>query len=161
LYTNLLVSLLRDDGGVVYLNGTEILRSNISPLPAFDTLALNAPDDGTIPDFARVSTAALRNGTNVVAAEVHQATRNSSDLGFDLELIGLTRGPNRPQLSIARSGTNVVLSWPANFSGFTLESSTSLGGTWSTAAGTTGIQNGEYRQTNLVTGSTWFFRLQD
>src|SRR6185295_3827599 len=30
LYTNLIVRLLRDDGGVVYLNGTEVFRSNMT-----------------------------------------------------------------------------------------------------------------------------------
>src|SRR5215211_7805294 len=42
--TNLVVSLLRDDGGVVYLNGSEIFRSNM-PDPqtviTYNTVALN------------------------------------------------------------------------------------------------------------------------
>ena len=36
------LSVIRDDGVVVYLNGTEVLRNNIGADPAFNTLATTA-----------------------------------------------------------------------------------------------------------------------
>jgi len=46
--------------------------------------------------------------------------------------------PVAPALSIARSGGNVVVSWPAGTTGFTLESAPSLQGPWSPVAGVSG-----------------------
>src|ERR1043165_4060661 len=68
-FTNLTVSLLRDDGGVVYLNGTEIFRNNM-PTPGpilFNTLASgNAqPADETVTFYSgAVSPSLLVNGAN-------------------------------------------------------------------------------------------------
>jgi len=69
--TNLAVRLLRDDGGVVYLNGTEIFRSN---MPSNDitylTFALGAvpPGDETSNFYAKaVEPVLLAPGPNVLA----------------------------------------------------------------------------------------------
>ena len=44
--------------------------------------------------------------------------------------------PQLPALSIARTGTQVTLSWDTAASGYTLESTTDLvGGTWTPVAG--------------------------
>ena len=82
-FDRLQVQLLRDDGAVVYLNGTEVLRDN---LPAgtitHTTLALTAvggADERTYFAFT-VSAAYLVEGTNVLAVEVHQAA--GDDLGM-------------------------------------------------------------------------------
>ncbi|NTX39270.1 hypothetical protein HUA78_33035 [Myxococcus sp. CA033] len=87
--SNMVLRLLRDDGAVVYLNGQEVLRSN---LPA-GTVTASTLASTVIADSAELtwhSTAvpvtALIAGTNVLAVEVHQSTLNSSDLSFDLEL---------------------------------------------------------------------------
>ncbi|HUF64181.1 MAG TPA: hypothetical protein VMN36_19045 [Verrucomicrobiales bacterium] len=91
-FSQLELELQRDDGAVVYLNGAEIARSN---MPAgeirFDTRALNTVNDEAEEVFHGflVPAEALRSGRNVVAAEVHQVNRTSSDLGFDLRLKGL------------------------------------------------------------------------
>jgi hypothetical protein len=88
--------LLRDDGGVVYLNGTEVFRSDsLPPAPlaiTYATLATNynggtAPPDNTI-DRINLSTSLLLPGTNVVAVEIHQQAQSSSDLSFDFSLTG-------------------------------------------------------------------------
>ena len=81
------VELRRDDGAIVYLNGTEIVRSN---MPAGEvtaaTFAFNAADDGNnLHPFTR-SAESLVAGTNVLAVEVHQVNTTSSDLSFDLLL---------------------------------------------------------------------------
>jgi hypothetical protein len=87
-FTQLALRLLRDDGAVVYLNGTELVRDN---LPAGTiTSSTNAQTFVTGPattafnDFT-VPVGALRSGDNVIAVEVHQAL-DSKDLAFDLGL---------------------------------------------------------------------------
>ena len=81
------IRLKRDDGGVVYLNGTEIGRSSM-PAGAIDylTLANNASDDGAGFHTLGVPANLFIDGNNVIAVEVHQSSDGSSDLQFDLEL---------------------------------------------------------------------------
>lgn len=66
-----------------------------------------------------------------------------------------------PRLSIRTDGTELVLSWPAVVSGFTLESKASLGtpGGWSAVPGTPTLVAGEY-QVRLTPASGAFFRLR-
>ena len=81
------VTLRRDDGAIVYLNGTEIVRSNMPEGDVnHDTFAFNASDDGDSLHEYTVSVDALVDGDNVLAVEVHQVNATSSDLSFDLGL---------------------------------------------------------------------------
>ena len=81
------IVLRRDDGAIVYLNDTEILRSN---MPAGEvtaaTFAFNAGDDGQNLHEFTLSADSLVAGDNVLAVEVHQVNTESSDLSFDLAL---------------------------------------------------------------------------
>jgi uncharacterized repeat protein (TIGR03806 family) len=98
LYTNLLVRLLRDDGAVVYLNGTEVLRTNLPDGPvSSSTLALADVDGDDESNFieARLAPSLLAEGTNVIAVEVHQSSPVSDDLSFDLALLGYVRAAAR------------------------------------------------------------------
>ena len=89
-YSALTVRLLRDDGGVVYLNGVEVFRSN---MPAgfvnYQTLAAasipNADESRFFP--AVIDPSLLVRGVNVVAVEIHQASFTSADISFDLDLV--------------------------------------------------------------------------
>jgi hypothetical protein len=100
-FTNAAVALLRDDGAVVYLNGTELFRSNMRPGPVgYSTSASNTVsgvDERTYFTNA-INPALLREGTNVLAVEVHQIDVGSSDLCFDLALTAW-RAPRSPPLS--------------------------------------------------------------
>ncbi len=92
-FAALLINVLKDDGAVLYVNGTEVFRVN---MPAGSigatTRALDAVENAqesfyyshTVPPSLLVA------GTNVLAVEVHQASSLSSDLRFDLELQGST-----------------------------------------------------------------------
>ncbi|HTF88340.1 MAG TPA: metallophosphoesterase family protein [Planctomycetota bacterium] len=102
LYASLRVRLLRDDAAVVYVNGVEIVRSNLDPgVPVtFLSQALTGvtqAEEDTFYSF-HAPAAALVAGSNVIAVEIHQNNPSSPDLSLDLELIGnttpiLTRGP--------------------------------------------------------------------
>ena len=86
---SLTLRLKRDDGAAVYLNGTEIARSNLDDGAGASTLAastVDAQSEGHYSEFP-VPASLLVAGDNVLAAEVHQGSAGSSDLIFDLQLI--------------------------------------------------------------------------
>ncbi|MEX2187874.1 MAG: tandem-95 repeat protein, partial [Pirellulales bacterium] len=91
-FTELTLRLVRDDGAAVYLNGVEIVRDNLAPDADFSTPALGAT--GTENAFFEypVNPATLVAGDNVLAVEIHQAGPTSSDISFDLELLGVAPG---------------------------------------------------------------------
>jgi parallel beta-helix repeat protein len=81
------MSLKRDDGAIVYINGQEVVRSNM-PEGSVDetTLAVGATsDENAFRDFS-IDKGVLKVGENIIAVEVHQANLTSSDLSFDLQL---------------------------------------------------------------------------
>lgn len=90
-FTTLNLSLVRDDGAVVYINGVEVWRTNM-PTGAigYKTLASTAVDG--VNESAWFSTtlnpSALVAGSNVIAVEVHQNAATSSDVSFNLQLTG-------------------------------------------------------------------------
>ncbi|HKX60209.1 MAG TPA: Ig-like domain-containing protein, partial [Verrucomicrobiae bacterium] len=89
-YTNLLVELLRDDGAVVYLNGTEIVRDN---MPGGTVLYSTYASDSSSADAYRPTTipaTLLVAGNNVLGVEIHQANATSSDIVMDVGLSGLS-----------------------------------------------------------------------
>ena len=98
--TNLKARLLRDDGAVVYLNGVEAFRQNMpTGEVTFATFAPGAVanlDESTFFDSS-INPALLMTGANLLAVEIHQTATNSSDISFDLQLIG------NPQPQIAFS----------------------------------------------------------
>ena len=100
LYLALELGVIRDDGAVVYLNGTEVYRSNMPEgLIGFDTTTSSSVS-GSSEDaiFTKLVDAAnLQAGNNVLAVEVHQRSGTSSDIGLDVQLLEtdriLIRGP--------------------------------------------------------------------
>ena len=113
-FTTLTVSLLRDDGGIVYLNGNEVFRSNL-PLGPVDSsvLATNAlPEDETTRFYSKaIDITALHPGTNIAAVEIHQSSASSSDLSFDLKLSG-NPVSTAPLLKHFRTISTVASSFP-------------------------------------------------
>lgn len=88
IFTQLHIQLLRDDGGVLYLNGQEVMRSN---LPAGDLTANSLAEKVVESDpfaFQTIPASYLRTGKNVIAASIHQQLPSSSDLSFDLTITG-------------------------------------------------------------------------
>ncbi|HVF46109.1 MAG TPA: hypothetical protein VNA17_00935, partial [Pyrinomonadaceae bacterium] len=100
-FTNLTLNILRDDGAVIYLNGAEVFRTNMpAGTVGYQTLAPVAIGgaDETVFIQATLNASLLVPGANVLAVEIHQSSGNSSDISFDLDLIGqtgasVTRGP--------------------------------------------------------------------
>ena len=77
-------------------------------------------------------------------------------------------GPNvllapLPNLSVTLSGSSVVLTWPLNVPGFTLESTTNLQQAavfWVPVTNAPVLQNGQHSVTMPILNSSQFFRLQ-
>ncbi|WP_161627178.1 LamG-like jellyroll fold domain-containing protein [Flavobacterium subsaxonicum] len=95
-YGSLIFDVLRDDGVVVYVNGTEAFRMNMPTGDiAYNTYASSTVGDADESTFFQAITAnLLQDGENVIAVELHQATASSSDLGFDMKV-----GFNYPPLA--------------------------------------------------------------
>lgn len=90
-YTGLELELLRDDGAVVYLNGTKILSSNMRTsdvtYATYSIDVVGSPAQNTYFAYSTNAAHLLRVGANTVAVEVHQCNATSSDLYFDLDIV--------------------------------------------------------------------------
>ncbi|MEM7384509.1 MAG: S41 family peptidase [Verrucomicrobiota bacterium] len=91
----LVFKLRADDGAALYLNGRELLRSNL-PAGRIDrnTLASVALSDDVENEYLGfiVPASVLDAGPNVLAVEVHQGSSSSSDLCLDLEIAAYQKG---------------------------------------------------------------------
>ncbi len=115
----------RDDGVVIYLNGTELFRDTMpAGSPTYLTYASGTIGGGDEVTFlSSFFTNALLAGTNVIAVEIHQGNATSSDISFDLGFFSYDSLP----YSIARgpylqnaTPTNIVVQWRTQFAGDSL-----------------------------------------
>ncbi|MGC8887410.1 MAG: hypothetical protein ACP5MG_09670 [Verrucomicrobiia bacterium] len=114
-YENLTVLLRRDDGGIVYINGVEVFRSNMPSGTniTYTTTASGAASDDGYTWFSTVAPATmLVGGTNVCAVEIHQANSTSSDVSFDLQL--KAKKKSQLKVSLTKFGKGAVLDWNAD-----------------------------------------------
>ena len=118
LVTNLLISALHDDGIAVYLNGAEVFRRNLAAGAAYTDVAPTAVSglDESINFYSSTTNGSLLvNGTNLLAVEIHQSGASSSDISFDLELIGDLASPNvLPSVSIVAPASGAILAAPGS-----------------------------------------------
>lgn len=86
--TEWLANYLLDDGGVIYINGSEVFRTPSMPAGAIETTTLSGLGDesGFLTGNLNLS-GVLVEGTNSIAVEVHQNTLESSDVGFQVQLL--------------------------------------------------------------------------
>jgi hypothetical protein len=97
-YEGLNLYVWRDDGVIVYLNGEEVLRNNLSPSYVdFDTLAISEITENTLLQLT-IPAGLLLEGSNCIAAEVHLANTNDEDCLFDLKLAGILKDPETTEL---------------------------------------------------------------
>ena len=106
-YDSLIAYTLADDGIVMYINGVEVLRRNVALPGSYSSLAtvdISGTDEmkyirNVIPNLL------LNNDTNTVAIEIHQSSVSSSDLVFDMQLIGKNKYPITSNFPISK-GSN-------------------------------------------------------
>jgi hypothetical protein len=122
---DLTVNVLRDDGAVVYLNGREIFRDNLPEgvtilASTWANTAIGGADEQTFISKP-VSTTLLHAGSNTLAVEMHQANAGSSDLSFDLELVGSVSSQNVAPIVNAGPDLSLTLPASANLSGSVID----------------------------------------
>jgi rhamnogalacturonan endolyase len=123
----------RDDAAVIYLNDTEIWRdTNItsgvitSTTPALVALGGADETNWLTLDLPTGTRSLLVQGWNTIAAEVHNQSLTSSDIGFNFELTGQVIISAPPRLAISREGGGIALAWPSDASYFALHSASNL-----------------------------------
>ena len=120
-FTALILDIEFDDGFVCYVNGTEAGRFNMGAPGeefAFDdtsTAGHEATDEPTTFDIS-AGLAALQDGNNVIAFEVHNTNATSSDLVFNARITGSTdiEALCPTSLTCARRADGVQLDWVNN-----------------------------------------------
>lgn len=89
-----LLDYVFDDGAIIYVNGTEVFRSPGIPAGQVTTTTLSELGDETGRTSSPVDlSGVLVQGPNTIAVELHQATLDSSDVGFSLELLPASESP--------------------------------------------------------------------
>ena len=158
-----------DDGAVFYLNGAEIYRLRMPPLPAPIVNATSAPSqtcpnslspgDAVCADGWSVSGDFLTNlvvGDNVLAVEVHNYSAGgfpSHAVTFGMALDYTEPNYVPPQLSIQQSNSALTVSWSRG--GFTLQQAGSPAGPWTNAPGP--VVSSPFSMTN--SSAPLYFRL--
>ncbi|GBF74286.1 alpha-1,2-mannosidase [Paenibacillus sp. 598K] len=80
---SLAARLIHDDGAIIYLNGEEIIRTNMSEgAVGYDTYANATVGNERNWLTYEIDPKRLVDGTNVIAAEVHQVNESSSDIAY-------------------------------------------------------------------------------
>ncbi len=106
-YNAVNLSMYRDDGAVVYVNGVEVWREHMpGGTISYNTRANNPAiggSDETTPVNRSIPISAFVTGENVIAVELHQQSPTSSDMTFNMQAeleiyvppvpVNLTRGP--------------------------------------------------------------------
>ncbi len=163
-FLSVTLGLIRDDGAAVYLNGTEIFRSNLptGTLTAATraSASVGGTDETTVFE-ASVDPKWFRVGTNVLAVEVHQYAPDSSDLRFALQLNGLLRpsSATSPRLEFSAGSEQLRLSWPVTAVGFELQETKSLATPWFLSDETISAEAGQNVAAPRLTDDLRFFRL--
>jgi len=89
-FASIQLNVLRNDGIVVYINGVERYRNNMpTGAIAYNTLA----SSDIVPGAAEAASFNLNNsffttGVNTIAVELHLRATNSTNMSFDLQLLG-------------------------------------------------------------------------
>lgn len=117
-FTGFTANVKRDDGIIVYVNGTEVYRNNLAAgAVGYTTLATVASDDGATAQSFTIATARFLAGNNTIAVEIHQSSLNSTDISFDMELLGTPVPANTTLITYGSSwkyrdiGTNPGTTW--------------------------------------------------
>ncbi|HWB03374.1 MAG TPA: Ig-like domain-containing protein [Verrucomicrobiales bacterium] len=149
------LSIIYDDGAVIFLNGSEFTRTVTMPSAAtapdvaFDFYTASNSSNNATETFP-LPVASLLDGPNLFAVELHQTTPSSSDISFNLRL-RLTR--NTPASLLANDtdsdpGTTLTISSNTNPSHGTLSLNPNGTFTYTPAVGYLGADSFTYRCTD-------------
>lgn len=165
----LLLKLQRDDGAVVYLNGQEVLRSNMPDgtidYATFAQSSVGGDNENTFFEFL-IPSGQLISDTNLLAVEIHQTSLTSSDISFNVELSTTNQTPpafrKAPYLIFSGMSTEMILLWQLfNTSSCSVEWGTNttynLGNQLTTEYGTD--HQHAITLTNLTNSTKYYYRV--
>jgi acid phosphatase type 7 len=163
LYDTYALRVKRDDGIVVYFNGTEVYRSNMTGAVNYLTPAIFATDDGVDWQLANLASCVIpTTGSLTIAVEIHQSDASSSDISFNLELtstnvpIALSRGP---YLQMA-TPTSMQFRWRTDtFADSKVSFGTSAGSLTSSVTNTASVQDHIITITGLTPNTQYFYSI--
>ncbi|MFC4401171.1 purple acid phosphatase family protein, partial [Mariniflexile soesokkakense] len=169
LYQSIDLEAIRDDGMIVYLNGTEIWRDNM-PVGAVTYSTPSDSDAGStegVWQSINIPSTLLVNGTNIISIEVHNTSLGSSDLALDFKLtpsavpVGaptITRGPLLQTLT----PTSVIIKWTTNNPTDTkINYGTTLGALSSNVSNGSSVTNHEITLTGLTPNTKYYYDIAD
>src|SRR5665213_2242166 len=137
--------------GTVFAVNTD--GTGFTNLHNFTALSNSTNSDGTDPFAGLILSGNTLYGTTELGGY------NDNGTVFSLSL-GSVSAP-APTLTIVPSGANVILTWPTNAAGFTLQSTTNLVSpvVWRTVSPGPVVVNGQYAVTNPASGTNKFYQL--
>ncbi len=94
------IEILCDDGAIVYVDGVEVTRENVTGLDTYTTMADG--HSGTESNTHTLSIPDMTVGSHWIAVSLHQVSTGSSDLGFGMRLFGQPSLP--PGSALQRKG---------------------------------------------------------
>ncbi|RZJ66750.1 MAG: DUF839 domain-containing protein [Flavobacterium sp.] len=99
VFDQLKFNVQRDDGVIIYVNGAEVLRSNMpAGTVGYNTFSAETIDGGAETAWNEyIVPNTLVDGENVIAIELHQRSAGSSDTRLDVSLEGLAGSDEEPQ----------------------------------------------------------------
>ena len=130
-YKSFALNLKRDDGAVVYINGTERFRSNMptGSISGNTKASTAASDDGNTWQNISLAPSVFINGNNAVCIEIHQFSSSDPDISFDLQLLAQVN-----VAPVANAGADKSITLPVNSSTLTGAASSDPDGTISAYA---------------------------
>lgn len=173
LFDSMRFSVFRDDGIVMYVNGTEVWRDNMpTGTIAYNTLAPNVINGSTgtyaesLAVVKSIPITAFVNGNNVIAIELHQNSTTSSDLDFNVQMTGVIRVPpvpvtlsQGPYLQMG-SKTAVNVRWRTNIASKSKVEVGTVAGTYPIVVNDAVLRTEhEIRVTGLNPDTKYFYRI--
>jgi uncharacterized repeat protein (TIGR03803 family) len=144
---NTLYGTARNGG---YYSGGTVFAINTNGMGFTNLYSFTGGNDGATP------LAGLILSGNTLYGTAYAGGTHGNGIVFSLTLASVSP----PQLTIIPSGTNVILAWPTNAAGFTLEFTTNLvSPVWNTNLPAPFVVNTNNAVTNGISGTQKFYRL--
>ena len=151
------LSLTHDDAGAVFINGTEVARtSNLAAGAAYDTFATSGSSDNATQIWTLPPTVVVA-GVNTIAVEIHQDTAGSSDVSFDLQLLGVSEVTRGPYLQMNNASGMTVRWRTTSASDSVVRFGTTQGALTSSATDATATTNHEVRVDGLLPDTKYYY----
>ena len=170
-YSSFTFNVIKDDGYVIYINGNEAARSNMPggtiTYTTGASIGLGSPEETTAVTFDISACAGFFvEGSNTIAVEIHQNNGSSSDLGFNLELIGNAAATGTPNLTrgpYLQSGSETALTfrWRTNTACYGRVKVGTSNGSYTVASVDETCATTEHivRVTGLTTDTKYFYQI--